>query len=145
MNPPGGSAHPFVSPDETILLLDRCVGPNDTNGDLFVSFRLPDGSWSEAQAVEIVNTDVTELAASLSPDGSILIFARGYRSTGSMRASSTRTVRWAPSAYDSPPRIQEIEGQRPRLASDSSCRTARVISERLNRYRKLRPGPTSIG
>ena len=58
----------YVSPDETILLLDRCVGPNDTNGDLFVSFRLPHGSWSEAQAVEIVNTDVTELAASLSPD-----------------------------------------------------------------------------
>ena len=68
MNPPGGSAHPFVSPDETILLFDRYVGPNDTNGDLFVSFRLSDGSWSEAQAVEAVNTGETELAASLSPN-----------------------------------------------------------------------------
>jgi hypothetical protein len=68
VNPPGGAAHPFVSPDETILLFDRYVGPDDTNGDLFVSFRLSDGSWSEAQAVEAVNTDVTELAASLSPD-----------------------------------------------------------------------------
>ena len=79
VNPPGGAAHPFVSPDETVLLFDRYVGPNDTNGDLFVSFRLPDGSWSPARAVEEVNTDVTELAASLSPDGSILFFARGLR------------------------------------------------------------------
>ena len=30
--------------------------------------RVSDGSWSEAQAVDAVNTDVTELAASLSPD-----------------------------------------------------------------------------
>ena len=68
VNPPGGASYPFVSPDETILLFDRYVGPNDRNGHLFVSFRLSDGSWSEAQAVEIVNTDVTELAASLTPD-----------------------------------------------------------------------------
>ena len=79
VNPPGGAAHPFVSPDESILLFDRYVGPNGTNGDLFVSFRLAGGSWSEAQAVDIVNTDATELAASLSPDGSILFFARGLR------------------------------------------------------------------
>jgi hypothetical protein len=58
----------YVSPGETVLLFDRYVGPDDTNGDLFVSFRLADGSWSEAQAVEVVNSDVTELAASLSPD-----------------------------------------------------------------------------
>jgi hypothetical protein len=30
--------------------------------------RVSDGSWSEAQALDAVNTDVTELAASLSPD-----------------------------------------------------------------------------
>jgi hypothetical protein len=79
VNPPSGAAHPYVSPNETTLLFDCYVGPNDTNVDLFVSFRPPDGSWSPAQAVEVVNTDQTELAASLSPDGSILFFARGLR------------------------------------------------------------------
>jgi hypothetical protein len=139
VNPPGGAAHPFVSPDETILLFDRYVGPNDTDGDLFVSFRLSDGSWSEAQAVEVVNTDATELAASLSPViahefGGLAKLASyslsdqkkrfrrffqatartavarvailqpgGYRSTGSMPASSTRTARRPTSVYTSPP------------------------------------------
>ena len=79
MNLPGGSAHPFVSPDESVLLFDHYVGPSGTNGDLYVSFRRVDGSWSPAQAVEEINTDVTEMAASLSPDGSILFFARGLR------------------------------------------------------------------
>ena len=34
----------YVFPGETVLLFDRYVGPNDTNGDLFVSCRLPDGA-----------------------------------------------------------------------------------------------------
>ncbi len=78
VNPLDGAAHPYVAPDGMVLLFDRYVGPNETNGDLFVSFRLPDGSWSEAQLVETANTDQTELAASLS-DGSILFFTRGLQ------------------------------------------------------------------
>jgi hypothetical protein len=67
--------HAFVAPDETFALLD--VRRGDEDADLFVSFRLQGGSWSEP--VDLgpgANTDVHDTCPSLSPDGRYVFFSR---------------------------------------------------------------------
>ena len=68
-------AHPFVSPDETLVLFD--VRPNGAPGDLVVVFRRADGTWTTPQPIPAVNrADTDEMCASLSPDGRYLFFVR---------------------------------------------------------------------
>ena len=68
------NAHPCISPDETFLVFDspRPGGAEDS-WHLFVTFRMPDGSWSQPQRIE--ETGVSNIA-SLSPDGLYLFFTR---------------------------------------------------------------------
>lgn len=67
-------AHPCVSWDGSFVLFDspRPGTPNDP-WHLFVSFRMPDGTWSEAARLE--ETGQANIA-SLSPDGKYLFFNR---------------------------------------------------------------------
>ena len=68
-------AHPFVSPDESLVLFD--VRPKGAPGDLVVVFRRADGTWTTPKPILAVNrTDTDEMCASLSPDGRYLFFVR---------------------------------------------------------------------
>jgi len=75
VNSPVMGAHPCIAPDESFIVFDskRSEDPEDT--DLFVSFRLQDGGWSEAVNLgPSVNTRWNDICASLSPDGKYLFY-----------------------------------------------------------------------
>jgi len=77
LNYAGSCAHPFIAPDESYLIFDRSIGDE---WDLYVTFRTEDGRWSPAQRIEEVSTpNANELAASVTPDGKVLFFARELR------------------------------------------------------------------
>ncbi|MFC2094911.1 TolB family protein [Candidatus Bipolaricaulota bacterium] len=77
LNYTGSCAHPFISPDESCLIFDREIGDA---WDLYVTFRTEDGRWTPAQLIEeISSTAANEIAASISPDGRILFFARNLQ------------------------------------------------------------------
>jgi ankyrin repeat protein len=62
----GGS--PFISPDGDYLLFGR-------EDDLFITFRRPDGSWTDAQDLgETINSPAPDLCPIVSPDGDLLFF-----------------------------------------------------------------------
>lgn len=75
VNSPVTGAHPCIAPDESFIVFDskRSEDPEDT--DLFVSFRLQDGAWSEAVNLgSTVNTKWNDICPSLSPDGKYLFY-----------------------------------------------------------------------
>lgn len=79
-----GEGTPYVAPDEGYLVFasDR---PQDSQGtyDLYVSYRLSDGSWSDATNLgPSVNSTGQELCPSVSPDGQYLFF---LRNTGTLQ------------------------------------------------------------
>ncbi len=69
---------PYIAPDESYLLFSssRCASDTDF-GDIFVCFRRPDGSWTEAINLGTsINTARQERFPSISPDGKYLFFTR---------------------------------------------------------------------
>jgi Tol biopolymer transport system component len=71
-------AHPYIAPDESYIIFD---GKNDSSGygscDLYISFN-NNGTWTEAQNLgPLVNSELCEFTASVSPDGQYLFFHRG--------------------------------------------------------------------
>lgn len=67
----------FVSPDETFLVIYATLPDNLGNGDLYVSFRRKDESWTAPRNLgPEVNTSGYDFAPSLSPDGRCLFFTR---------------------------------------------------------------------
>jgi ankyrin repeat protein/Tol biopolymer transport system component len=71
---------PYISPDESYLLFDRIV-QNGTNSqsDLFISYKMGDGSWSPAQALQApINSDEEwEWMPIVSPDQNYLFYIAG--------------------------------------------------------------------
>ena len=69
---------PFIAPDESYLIFasDRPGGLG--NADLYISFRVKDGSWSEPRSMGApVNSPYLDYAPMLSPDGKYLFFTSG--------------------------------------------------------------------
>ncbi len=67
----------YVSPDESYTVLSSSRPPSLGGGDLFVSFRRPNGGWSEpAHLGNTINTDQTEFCPMVTPDGKFLFFSR---------------------------------------------------------------------
>ncbi|MFN1834271.1 TolB family protein [Balneola sp. MJW-20] len=71
-------AHPYIAPDESYIIFD---GKSDSSGhgscDLYISFNKK-GKWTKAQNLgPLVNTELCEFTASVSPDGRYLFFHRG--------------------------------------------------------------------
>jgi hypothetical protein len=64
----------FVSPDESYLIFAANRPGGLGSGDLHVSFRQPDGTWSTARSLNI-NTDTDDFCPYVSPDGKYLFFA----------------------------------------------------------------------
>ena len=94
----GVSDHdPFIAPDESYLLF--CSNRSGVLGenDLFVSFRLPDGGWTNpANLGEGVNTAADDTRPYVTPDGRYLFFnstANGSRSVFWVSAEVIENVR----------------------------------------------------
>jgi len=66
---------PFIAPDESYLLFSS--NRLNVQQDIFISFRLSDGTWTEAYNLgETINTNRGERFPYLSPDGKYLFFTR---------------------------------------------------------------------
>jgi len=80
INAPGGMRNwaPFIAPDESYLIFCSTRGlPDYDEGDLFICFRQPDGSWTDPVTMgEPINTHQMERFSTLSPDGKYLFFTR---------------------------------------------------------------------
>ena len=82
INSPGNVRNwvPYISPDESYLIFCSTRGlPSSDQGDLFISFRNPYGSWTEpANMGSPINTNKMERFSCLSPDGKYLFFTRDF-------------------------------------------------------------------
>ncbi len=69
---------PFIAPDESFLLFSSSRFTSETDfGDIYVCFRRPDGSWTDAISLgTTINSGRQERFPSLSPDGKYLFFTR---------------------------------------------------------------------
>jgi pimeloyl-ACP methyl ester carboxylesterase len=68
--------YPFIAPDESYLIFTSRRPPTNTGGGLWISFKQPDGTWSDPRAIDL------GMAAGLpliSPDGKYLFFTGGER------------------------------------------------------------------
>ena len=67
---------PFISKDEQYLIFSRAGMPDGYGGaDLFISFKKPDGTWTEAVNLgETINSSSWETCPIISPDGNYLFF-----------------------------------------------------------------------
>ncbi|MFD2166652.1 hypothetical protein ACFSJY_10280 [Thalassotalea euphylliae] len=71
------NAHPFLAADGSYLIWDGERESGQGDGDLYISFRLPNGKWSEALNMgDSINTEASESGAYVTPDGKYLFFNR---------------------------------------------------------------------
>lgn len=67
----------YVSPDERFIVFYSNLPGNFGQGDLYVAFQKPNGSWTKPQNLgKKVNTAGYDYAPSISPDGRYLFFTR---------------------------------------------------------------------
>ncbi len=65
----------YVSPEEDLLIFTSYGGADDTGrGDLYISRRKEDGSWSAAQNLKEVNSAALDYCPLISPDGKSFYF-----------------------------------------------------------------------
>jgi hypothetical protein len=75
VNSPAVADHSFIAPDESYILFDSTRPGGQGGGDLYVCFRKPDGTWSEAVNLgDAINTPGVSLAPSVSPDGKYIFY-----------------------------------------------------------------------
>ncbi|UOR03838.1 RICIN domain-containing protein [Hymenobacter aerilatus] len=66
----------FMTPDEKVLLLSIERSDSQGSNDLYVSYSLADGTWSEPQTLgNVINSPGYDFAPWLSPDGKTLYFS----------------------------------------------------------------------
>jgi hypothetical protein len=77
-------AHSFIAPDESYMIYDFKSESGYGESDLYISFN-KSGTWTKPYNLgPKINTDQTEMAASLSPDGNYLFFHRGNENEGNI-------------------------------------------------------------
>jgi Tol biopolymer transport system component len=70
-------AHPYIAPDESYIIYDGEKESGFGENDLYISFKV-NGNWSEAYNLgPEINTELTEMCPTVSPDGKYLFFHRG--------------------------------------------------------------------
>lgn len=75
-------AHPYIAPDESYIMWDSEMSSGYGQQDLWISFKLQDGTWGQAINLgERVNTDAEEGGPQVTPDGKFLFFNRMVPST----------------------------------------------------------------
>ncbi len=71
------TAHPFIAPDESYLMWDSEREEGFGGSDLYLSFKMEDGSWGKAINLgKNVNSEIHESGARVSADGKYLFFSR---------------------------------------------------------------------
>jgi hypothetical protein len=80
VNSEAGVGDPFVSPDESYIVFSSRRTPNVGGGDLYISFRRPDGGWGEPVHLgDKVNSPDTDFCPFVTPDGKYFFFSRRVR------------------------------------------------------------------
>jgi len=75
-------AHPYIAPDESYIIYDGERSSGFGDNDLYISFN-KNGTWTKSYNLgPKINTDQTEMCASVSPDGKYLFFHRGGEDNG---------------------------------------------------------------
>jgi Tol biopolymer transport system component len=75
-------AHSYIAPDESYMIYDFKSDIGFGESDLYISLN-KNGAWSKPYNLgPKINTDQTEIAASVSPDGKYLFFHRGGDDNG---------------------------------------------------------------
>lgn len=75
VNTPEYEADVFVSPDESYIIFCGIKEGGLGRGDLYISFKNPDGSWSKAANMgDKINTEGHELCPFVTADGKYLFF-----------------------------------------------------------------------
>lgn len=69
---------PFIAPDESYIIFSSFGRSDDLgNGDMYISFKNNDGSWSKSLNMgPNINSSAFEFCPGLSPDGNYLFFSR---------------------------------------------------------------------
>lgn len=76
VNSPHYEADVFVAPDESYLVFAANRPGGLGSGDLYVSFREPDGSWTASRSLgNTINTETDDFCPYVSPDGKYLFYA----------------------------------------------------------------------
>lgn len=78
VNEPVWASHAFSAPDENYIVFDSDNRPGGQGGegDLYIVFRNPDGSWSEAFNLgDTINTAGMNFCPMVSPDGKYLFYS----------------------------------------------------------------------
>lgn len=79
LNPPIKGSHPFISSDESFLILDKRPPDGGYGADLYISFKKGDSIWTEpAWLGDKINTDKLETNAYVTPDGKYMFFTRSF-------------------------------------------------------------------
>jgi hypothetical protein len=88
-----GIGDTYVSPDERFMVFGSRRPPSFGSGDLFVSFRSDDGTWSEPVNLgESINTSMIDYCPMITPDGAFLFFSR--RNAGTWADAKEGDVYW---------------------------------------------------
>jgi ankyrin repeat protein/glyoxylase-like metal-dependent hydrolase (beta-lactamase superfamily II)/Tol biopolymer transport system component len=80
VNDPVWASHAYIAPDESYIVFDSDNRPGGQGGegDLYVVFRNPDGSWSEAFNLgDTINNPGMNFCPMVSPDGKYLFYSAG--------------------------------------------------------------------
>ena len=78
INSPHQDYDPIIAPDESFLIFSSRRPGGYGSVDLYISFKKPDGTWTQAKNMgKAINTKQIEFAPTLSPDGKYLFFNRG--------------------------------------------------------------------
>jgi len=86
-------AHSCIAPDESYMIYDFKSDSGYGESDLYISFN-KNGKWTKPYNLgPKINTDQTEMAASVSPDGKYLFFHRGNEKEGNMYWVDFKTVK----------------------------------------------------
>jgi Tol biopolymer transport system component len=79
-----GEGDTYVAFDESYMIINTWGRPDCYgSGDLYISFKLADGSWSKAKNMgERINTEFLEFCPMMSPDGKYLFYTSNRRGNG---------------------------------------------------------------
>jgi hypothetical protein len=86
-------AHSYIAPDESYMIYDFKSDSGYGKSDLYISFNNK-GKWTKPYNLgSKINTNQTEMAASVSPDGKYLFFHRGGKDKGDIYWVEFKTVK----------------------------------------------------
>ncbi len=68
-------SHPFIDPQERYILYGSTRDKKGLNGDVYVAFR-NNNEWTEPHKLDIVNSNLYDYSAKITPDGSRIYFSR---------------------------------------------------------------------